>query len=236
MIMIHKNLIAKGLQGEVFTLHDGYASYLRERLQTDASFVVKRVPFLKSTLKELIVYKHLSKHVLSHVISLVHWIAIGKHTLVDSFDPHPNLNQPLNFLYMTFPMMDGDIEDLSQFTFNQRIDMALQLINMIQSIHALGICHNDFDLHNIMYMRSGVNVHLYLIDFGLAEFIRDPTMIRDDYESLARNISYLIWDQDMDSHTCLKDQTLCNLLYDIEKATMPVDFHELIQYITNENE
>jgi serine/threonine protein kinase len=234
--MIHKDLIARGLQGEVYTLHDAYAAYLRDNLHIDMNFVVKKVPYSTFSVNELTIHKYTSTHAFPHIIPLVHWMASGEHASVDAFDVNPNLNQPLDYLYMTFPRMEGSIEDLSRFTFRQRIDMVLQLIHMIQSLHSVGVCHNDFDLHNIMYVRSGTGVHLFLIDFGLAEMIVHPEMIHDDYVSLATNISYLIWDQNMDDHTCLKDRRLCNLLYEIENATTQMDFRELIRYTTQNDD
>jgi serine/threonine protein kinase len=184
-------------------------------------------------LDELEVCTKLSFYSFPHIIPLLHWIVLLQSesrdfTVIDSrhlytpgetteeMEPNPTLLSHLELfrrtlklpigVWMTYPLMDGTLEsiDLSQFSRNQRLDMCLQMISMIQSLRSVNVCHNDFRLRNILFRLSDENLYLFLADFGFSCMLTMETMVDrprrlvQDYEFLVFNISFVLTEGEQD--------------------------------------
>jgi serine/threonine protein kinase len=83
------------------------------------------------------------------------------------------------FTYIVMDLLEQSVEQLrldygEQMTLKVVIHLALQMVTIIEAIHARGIIHRDLKPANFLLKTNAENVsELYLIDFGLARCFLD---------------------------------------------------------------
>ena len=83
------------------------------------------------------------------------------------------------FTYLVMDLLEQSVEELhknygQQMSLKVVIHLALQMITIIEQIHAYGIIHRDLKPANFLLKTNAQNIsELYLIDFGLAKCFLD---------------------------------------------------------------
>ena len=83
------------------------------------------------------------------------------------------------FTYLVMDLLEQSVEELhknygEQMSLKVVIHLALQMITIIEQVHAYGIIHRDLKPANFLLKTNAQNIsELYLIDFGLAKCFLD---------------------------------------------------------------
>ncbi|WP_089740078.1 protein kinase family protein [Gracilibacillus ureilyticus] len=103
-----------------------------------------------------------------------------------------------NTLFFSMEYMEGDnIEDIlfskkETFTELEALIILRDLLEVIEYMHSKGIAHGDIRIPNIMMNHT----RLYLIDFGLTQFLRNEenkSIVQDDFYDLGDFLLFMLY-------------------------------------------
>jgi serine/threonine protein kinase/tetratricopeptide (TPR) repeat protein len=109
---------------------------------------------------------------------------------------HPNLcpiyeifhcdEPPLGFLFLTMKLLPGTtlakrLKEPPPLAANDKITIVKQICAGLVAIHGTGIIHGDIKPSNIMLDGSGVDLRLWITDFGLARAFETETTVQNPW-------------------------------------------------------
>jgi hypothetical protein len=140
-------------------------------------------------------YEKVKPSVLPHVLPLVRWIVFFEdgssmdsvsHSISDIGNRTPAK------LLLVFPLLEGTIaSQIDHMNVNQRKDVCLQMINIVRSLHAVGLTHGDLHMNNLMYRKldSGY-YHVFAIDLDKAGL---PGTKEQDYYDVCDYVARIMY-------------------------------------------
>jgi eukaryotic-like serine/threonine-protein kinase len=86
------------------------------------------------------------------------------------------------FLFLTMKLLSGEtlasrLRRSIPFSRNETISIFRQMIAGVTAIHAAGVVHRDIKPNNVMLDESGPDLHLSIMDFGLARLYASQTTV-----------------------------------------------------------
>lgn len=100
---------------------------------------------------------------------------------------HPNcvklyeIFEDEKYIYLVMELLTGGelfdrIVQAGHFSERQAVDVVRDVASALHYMHGIGIVHRDLKPENLIYLQKQADSPIKLTDFGLAKFLRDPTV------------------------------------------------------------
>lgn len=160
-------LIAKGGMGEVYECEDLYLRHTHIALKTILQHIADNPSLRERFEREVMLAREVTHPNLCPIYDIFH-----------CDEP------PLGFLFFTMKLLPGTtlaqrLKELPPLAADDKMTIVQQICAGLIAIHDAGIIHRDIKPSNIMIAGSGLDLRVWVTDFGLARAFESETTVQN---------------------------------------------------------